>query len=558
MKNMFNNMKIGTKLLTAFGFIVVLYVITVISASVGIKNMSGELQRFYDDAFVSSKTVLQMNAAIHNIGRGMLLTATDSTDVQFKNRMDDIKSSVTVLEDGMTVLNQSYMKDKAEIQELNDAVEELNPYRTHILELLEEKNYSEAIDKYVDEYEPCASQVRTMLKGLSAITVENAEDSQKQGENLYHTTLGIILSVAVLVLIFTTCIWVFITRSITEPIKAIQKTATEIAEGNLNTVLDYKARNELGELSDNLRQTVASLKEYVLEVEKGLTALGKGNLSYKIKIRFKGDFVTLGNAMDEITYLLRNAMQQISNSAEQVSGGAEQVSNGSQLLAQGASEQAGSIEQLATNINDISERVKYNADKAIQSSELAERVGKTIENSNMQMKVLLAAINQSQSNSREITGIVKEIEDIAFQTNILALNASVEAARAGDAGKGFSVVANEVRRLASKATEASKLTADLVQKNTDTVEEGIRAVDSTADYLQKSVEGARTVVAMVNDISKTSVTQANAIAQIRSSIEQITDIVQGNSATSEESAAASEELSAQARILKSLVEQFEL
>ena len=281
-------------------------------------------------------------------------------------------------------------------------------------------------------------------------------------------------------------------------------------------------------------------------------------LKYKSELVFKGEFATVNQAMDKITQLLQGSMQQISSSAEQLSVGAEQLSNGAQVLSQGASEQASSIEELAASINEISESVSSNAENAVKSSQLADQVGNQVLDSNQQMKRMMAAIEEIKKNSGEIGGIVKEIEDIAFQTNILALNASVEAARAGEAGRGFSVVANEIRRLAAKTSSASKLTAQLAQKNTVTVEEGMQEAGDTAQSLMKVVDGMQGVTIMTDRISDASVQQAEAIVQIRKSIEQISDIVQGNSATSEESAAASEELSAQAHLLKDLVERFEI
>ena len=262
--------------------------------------------------------------------------------------------------------------------------------------------------------------------------------------------------------------------------------------------------------------------------------------------------------MSWISRLLRNSLQQINSSAEQVSLGAEQVSNSSQALAQGASEQAGSIEELAVSINEIAQSVKDNADSAVDSSRQAALVGQKLEECDGQMETLMKSIHEVKNNSGQITGIVRQIEDIAFQTNILALNAAVEAARAGEAGRGFSVVAEEVRRLATKTTGASKLTAELIEKNSDAVSDGMKAVNVTAQTLKASVEGARQVSHKMDKISETSVQQADAITQIRKSVELISEIVQGNSATSEESAAASEELSAQAQLLKELVEKFEL
>ena len=170
------------------------------------------------------------------------------------------------------------------------------------------------------------------------------------------------------------------------------------------------------------------------------------------------------------------------------------------------------------------------------------------------MEEALEAIRAIRRNSDEINSIVSEIEDIAFRTNILSLNASVEAARAGEAGRGFAVVASEVRRLAAKASDAAKMTAGLVEKNSAAVDLGMEAVDTTAHTLGGSVEGAGQVIGMMTKISGLSVQQADSINQIRRSVEAISEIVQGNSATSEESAAASEELSAQAGILRELVE----
>ena len=363
---------------------------------------------------------------------------------------------------------------------------------------------------------------------------------------------------SVICVFITIVLWIVITRSIILPVKEVKEAANDIANGQLNTRISYTSKNELGELADDVRTTAQSLSSYVTDIQRGLEALGSGKLNYKSDVDYKGEFITVKNSMNNITLMLRDSIQQISSSAEQVSGGAEQVSNNAQAMAQGASEQASSIEELAVSINEIAAGVKENADNAVKSSELADAVGCKIMDSNEQMERLTETVRQVKKNSSEITGIVKEIEDIAFQTNILALNASVEAARAGEAGRGFAVVAGEVRRLASKTSGASKLTAQLVEKNTDAVDAGIAAVNVTAEAMRESVDGAQKVNEMVEMISGASQQQADAIAQIRRSVELISDIVQGNSATSEESAAASEELSAQAQILKALVEQFEI
>lgn len=388
--------------------------------------------------------------------------------------------------------------------------------------------------------------------------MQDANDSLEAGKDLNQRVVILMVVLAAVSILFTGAVWLLITRSILTPVNQVKSAANAIANGMLETDLSYVSADEMGQLADDIRSTAAALSLYVSEISKGLSALGSGKLNYQVPVKFKGDFVAVGESMEKIGRMLRESMQQINSSAEQVSGGAEQVSNGAQILAQGASEQAGSIEELAVSINEVAESVRKNAENAVKSRELADSVGDSLIKSDEQMQQLMESIQLVKENSREITGIVKEIEDIAFQTNILALNASVEAARAGEAGKGFSVVAGEVRRLASKTSAASRLTANLVEKNTEAVGRGMDSARETARALKNSVEGAQEVNRVVDRISGLSVQQADAISQIRQNVELISDIVQGNSATSEESAAASEELSAQAQVLKELVEQFDI
>ena len=255
---------------------------------------------------------------------------------------------------------------------------------------------------------------------------------------------------------------------------------------------------------------------------------------------------------------LNHTLRQISISAEQVSCGSEQVSAGAQTLSRGAAEQAGSVEELATVINDLSQQISSNADRALEGSRMAGNVGEEAAESDRRMQELQDAIHNIKTSSFKIREIIRTIQDIAFQTNILALNAAVEAARAGDAGKGFAVVAGEVRNLASKSAEASRNTADLINNSLKAVEDGTKIVDATAVSMRNALTGVQKVVKTMDDISSASREQAYSVEQVTREMEQIAGVIQENSATAEESAAASEELSVQALLLKGLIERFRL
>lgn len=553
MKEYFNNLKVGSKLITAFLSIIVLYVITVSVAVKNIRTLSKQMEKLYN-----VESSLDAIANMQAVGRNLCILSIPGNNVNEEQYLKSAKECAQVVDDSIEDLGEGYVSDKGKIEQLRKEFKDQQISRNKIFSLLENGDKKAAFKAYFNEYEPQAALVKSTLEEVIEACKKDAEGSLASAKTLSARILMIMFALAAVCILITIFLWIAITRSIVRPINSVKNAANQIAGGQLCIDLDYRSKNEFGQLADDIRSTAESLSLYVSEIRKSLLAIGEGKLNYKCNIEFKGDFIKIGESIEEISDILRESMRQINGSAELVSGGAEQVSNGAQVLAQGASEQASSIEELAASINEIADSVKESAENAVTSRDLAEEVEQGLLENNSQMMKLKDSINQIESNSREIKGIVKEIEEIAFQTNILALNASVEAARAGEAGKGFAVVAGEVRRLAAKTADASKLTAQLAEKNSGAVEEGSDATAVTARTLKESVAGAQKVNAMVESISELTTQQADAIMQIRKSIEMISDIVQGNSATSEESAAASEELSAQAQLLKDLVEQFDV
>lgn len=342
------------------------------------------------------------------------------------------------------------------------------------------------------------------------------------------------------------------------PIQKLQRAVKELSQGNLHYELDYTSNDEFGALADSLRESSATLFNYVTDIDRAMSEMANGNFDLGASQPFVGDFMHIEESIDKFLHTMSTTLGQIKIAAEQVSYGSLHIADGAQSLAQSAVEQASSVVVLSTEMAGVSEKVKSNAGNAARANQLAGTVGGKIHMSSKQMVHMITAMSDIDRSSREIRNIIKIIEDISFQTNILALNVAVEAARAGEAGKGFAVVSNEVRKLATKSSEAVKQMDILITNSVDTVQNGVEIAHKTAESLSEVVTGAEEITMLIEEISNASAKQTVSIAQSTIGLDQISAVVQTNSAGSEEFTAASEELSGQADQMKLLVSQFRI
>ncbi len=353
---------------------------------------------------------------------------------------------------------------------------------------------------------------------------------------------------------------VLISRKIGKPIKLCAERIEKLSEGDLTSpVPTVKFRDEVMILAESTNKVVTGQSEIISDIGNILSNMAQGNFdvySADADRIYCGDYKVLIQSVRKINHDLNSTLSQISIAGEQVSSGSQQVSAGAQSLAQGATEQAASVEELASTIHNINSHIETTAEDCQRGKQLVSETAECIDAANDKMNSLTGAMQDISDASDEISKIIQTIEDIAFQTNILALNAAVEAARVGKAGKGFAVVADEVRNLAGKSADAAYDTTVLIERAIAAVENGNNITNETAQAVAKVETRSGGVSDIVNKIAAASLEQSDMVKQVNIGVEQISNVVQTNSATAEESAAASEELSAQAQTLQKLVSQF--
>lgn len=371
-----------------------------------------------------------------------------------------------------------------------------------------------------------------------------------QAETAFLTI--VIVVAGVLLLLVGLTLSVRLSKNLSGQLHSLLGVSEQVAKGDTDIDIQESDIFEIQQINQSFSAVVNAIHDQVNVLER----IANGDFTADITSRSEKDILV--QSIHKMVMLLNKTLHQINIAADQVKSGSSQVSDGAQALAQSATEQASSVEVLSNEIGDVSVQIQNTSENAEGANRSTVAVAEKLDLSNQQMLEMSSAMEDISKASAEIAKIIKVIEDIAFQTNILALNAAVEAARAGAAGKGFAVVADEVRNLATKSSEAAKQTGVLIEGSVNTVKKGVRIAESTAKSLVDVVEGAKEITRLIGEISGASALQTNSISEIKMGIEQISAVVQTNSATSEESAAASQELSGQADMMRSLVSQFKL
>lgn len=397
-----------------------------------------------------------------------------------------------------------------------------------------------------------------------AVNLENAMMERTNQEiQLYESlvtgagTLAMIFGVILLVFQVTGSL--VIHKRVILPLRRIEDGISKINEGCLTNKIDVaQNQSEIGQLAKSVEQMKQQWSGYISEISQVLENLANKDLTVFVEREYVGDFSPIKEALNHIIYSLNGSISGIQKSVDEFIKGSQDIAHSSNVIAQGVSEQNQSIASLSDTVVAISGQIRQTTKYMEDSHQMSSKSSDSLKRGNEQVQEMIQAMKEISDSSNEIGKIIKTIEDIAFQTNILALNASVEAARAGAAGKGFAVVADEVRNLASKSADAAKNTASLIARSQQSVEHGTVIANETGSSLIDIMTGIDEIFDVFAHINELSADQLDQIEMIEQGIEQISEVTHTNSSTAEEGAASSQNLSHQARRLAEIVAGYRL
>lgn len=553
-----DDMKMKRKL--SIGYIIVILMMAAIAifAGIGLLFLDQRLNQYVSGPQAADTAVemcrIEVNIAARNL-REMALNTDSSMNGHYEEL---IQTSIHELEGYLSDLKASGTLDDQLYTRYETAVNDWIAIGNNILQELKNGDTKEATQMILNECAPALQTAIDIAKEISVVTDAQKAQALLLSERTVLFDIVLILIVLAVSIFLAVKIGSRIIKAIIIPLEKLDDVTVQIAEGNLHVNIDHHAKDEMGDLAHNLRKSIRILSSYVEDISHAMKEFSNGNFDVQPEVEWKGDFI---NILDSFMYFEKNMASTIKNIqsvADQVSAASEQVSASSMELAEGASEQSRITEELTATISNVSAQIRDNADNAEDIRKDVESVGQELEASNEKMQEMANSMEDISHSSQEISKIIAAINDIASQTNLLALNASIEAARAGEAGRGFAVVADQVSTLAAQSAEAAKESTSLIEDSVHAVEKGMVIADEMASQLENVVAGSRQIIFKVNGIAEASEAQAQEMLQLSEGVDRINGVVQTNSATSEECAAASEEMTAQAETLKDLIRHFKV
>ncbi len=555
---MLKKMKIKSSLLLVMAVTVGISLLIIILALSSMSTQRKEYEDLISTTIAANRQVEQCRLDVNIMVRRLNEAAISEDTATLEEAITRFNQVADGFDEKLQYLLKVYPFKDNLAQEYADTMRKWMQAAPNVISLIREGERMEAVNYLNHQLGPIGAPTAGIAQKMTA-ALDELEKSEKEHQHEKGIKTGIVFIVITAVAtIFVLFLSLKIIKGIVGPLQEVVVALDGYSQGNLSIPVKFESNNEIGAMCNSVRRSQEVLRGLISDVDHLLSDMADGNFATRSRTPevYVGELESILESIRKINSSLSGALQDLIRSAEQVSAGSDQVSAGAQSLAQGATEQASSVQELSATLEEISRHSQDNASNSSMAMEHTHAASDMLIESSNHMEKMVRAMDKISDSSKQIGKIISTIENIAFKTNILALNAAVEAARAGSAGKGFAVVANEVRNLASQSDEAAKATKALIQESVTSVEEGNEIVQRVVSALQKTKELTEQTVADVGLVADAAAKEADSISQISLGIDQIASVVQTNSASSEEFAAASEEVSSQMAISKSILDKF--
>lgn len=487
---------------------------------------------------------------------------TDMNEIADEQKKYETKKSAF---EGYMADIEKTMVTKAGKDAYAQAESALNGYWTKADSILKQgattDNGASGAAKEIEELSPMYDNVYAALKNIMDINVTKGDEVQNTLNVLMYILIVLVVAIIAFSVYMSTHLGRRIADNIEKPVEALAERLKKFAAGDLDSEFpESEIDDEIAYMNNVAKEMAADINLIISDLSILMDEMAAGNFKIKTDIedKYVGKFVNLKDAIRNMNRKMDATLKSVDESSQQVTVGSENLAQSAQELAEGATEQAGAVEELQATISTLTELIADTADNLQKTSDKAVDHAKNADASKVEMHSLMEAMQRISDTSKKIENIISDIESIASQTNLLSLNAAIEAARAGEAGKGFAVVAEQIRMLADQSAQSAVDTRTLIEGALNEIEEGNTVAMKVAESMDSVVQGINDIADVSKHLSENSNVQIAAMREAEKGIDQISEVVQSNSAASEECSATSEELSAQAEAMNELISQFTL